>query len=145
MKISSIFRLVLCGLSLVAAASAWAQDKGPGRAGRAGIEGLVQQLDPSDSQREQFRAIFAESREARKAIFAKHGIEMGKGNRPDPEQMKAIQPEMAALRKETESKIQAILTEEQVAKLQELRARGNKGGKNGLKRKRKGEEEADSE
>lgn len=136
MNISKLFRFVLCGFTLIAAANLGAQDRGQARGGRGGIEGLVQQLDLSDTQKDQLKAVFAESREARQAILAKHGIEMGKGVRPDREQMREAQPEIAALRKETESKAKALLSEEQLSKLEELLAANDRGGRAGGNRKK---------
>lgn len=139
MKIAKLIRIILTGFTVFAAVNLWAQDKGPARGGRgAGMEALVNQLDLSDEQQDQIKALYAESRDSRQAILAAHGIEMGKGVRPDREKMKEAQPEIAALRKATDSKVEAILTKEQLAQLKELRA--NAGGQGEGKRRNQGGE-----
>lgn len=139
MKITNLFRIVISGLAVFAAANLWAQDGGPGRSGARGngTEALLQQLELSDEQAEEIEGIMSESRESRKAILAKHGVEMGKGVRPDRELMKAAQPEIAALRKETDAKVLAVLSDEQKAKFQELRGKGKQGQGQGQKKSKK--------
>lgn len=145
MKIAKLFRVVLTGLAVFAATNLWAQDGGQGRAGGRGngTEAILKQLDLSDEQSEQIKALMEESGEARKAILAKHGIVMAAGERPDREKMKEAQPEIAQLRKATDAKVVAVLSEDQLVKFNELRAQGRqKGGEQGGNNQKKGKKAA---
>lgn len=81
----------------------------------------MKELELSAEQEGQVKAIMAESRAAREAILAEHGIELGTGQRPDRELMREAMPELRESRRATEAKIAAVLSEEQLAKFKELR------------------------
>lgn len=120
MKTSKLFRIVLSGLALFAAVTLRAQDEGSDRKGD-GTDTILQQLDLSSQQQEQVRAIQKEGRAERQAILAKHGIVIGKGERPDREAMKAARPDLNAARVASMKKIAAVLDATQLAKFKELR------------------------
>ncbi len=152
MNISKLFRIVLCGLAFCAAVNLWAQDGGPGRQGGRGQgqgqgnEMMLKQLDLSDEQMEQVKAVLAESNDARKEILARHGIEIERGVRPDREAMQAARPDLTELRDSLTAKLSEILSEEQMAKYKELRG-GNRqrggGQRGGGQRKGKGAADAE--
>lgn len=144
MTISKIFRIALCGLAFCTALNLWAQDGGPGRQGGRGqgqgVEMILKQLELSDEQMEQVKAVLAESNDARKEILAKHGIEMERGVRPDREAMQAARPDLTELRESLSAKLSEILSEEQMAKYNELRGGNRQRG--GGERKGKGAADA---
>lgn len=128
MKIAKLIRVLVGGFVLSAAVLSWAEDEG--EQGDFDLEAVVQELDLSDEQLEKVRVIMEDSKEARRSILEEHGIEFGKGVRPDRREMRAAMPELRAARKATEERLAEVLDEEQMAKYKELRkAMGKKVGK----------------
>ena len=92
------------------------------------IQKVVDELGLTDDQKAQVVQIMEESQDARRKIFEDHGITFGSGERPSPEQMKEIRPELKALRESTHEKLKAILSDEQISKLEERPHRGQREG-----------------
>lgn len=142
MKIATLVRILLGSLALGVASFAWAQDGagglGPGRGD--GLEQALKELELSAEQEGQVKAIMAESRAAREAILAEHGIELGTGQRPDRELMREAMPELRESRQATEAKIAAVLSEEQLAKFKELRKEAVRKVGQKIKERRKDKE-----
>ncbi|EDY80736.1 hypothetical protein VDG1235_353 [Verrucomicrobiia bacterium DG1235] len=135
MKIAKCIRFVLGAVALCAAVSLGAQ--GEEAKAPTDLESVVEQLDLTDEQREQVKGILQETREARRAILEKHGIDLQKGARPDRHAMSEARPELQASRKESDAKLAEVLDAEQLAKFKELRRQIGKKGLKKLKEKRK--------
>ena len=92
-----------------------------------GHAALLEELDLSEEQKTQVEAILETQKEKGKELFSEHR-ETRETRREAGEQMKE-------LREETEGKLKEVLTDEQFARLQELReerrGRGKRGGGHG--------------
>ena len=89
---------------------------------------LLEELDLSEEQRTQVDAILKAQKEKRRELFSEHRETRRENGREGREQMQA-------LREETEGKLKEVLSDEQFARLQELREerrnRGKRGGGHG--------------
>ena len=85
---------------------------------------LLEELDLSEEQRTQIDAILKAQKEKRSELFSEHRETRRENGRQGREQMQA-------LREETEGKLKEVLTDEQFARLQELREERRNRGKRG--------------
>ena len=93
-----------------------------------GHAALLEELDLDEEQRTQVDAILKARKEKSRELFSEHRETRRENGRQGREQMQA-------LREETEGKLKEVLTDEQFARLQELREerrnRGKRGGGHG--------------
>ncbi len=89
---------------------------------------LFEELGLSDEQKTQVDAILKARKEKSRELFSEHRETRRENGRQGREQMQA-------LREETEGKLKEVLTDEQFARMQELREerrnRGKRGGEHG--------------
>jgi Spy/CpxP family protein refolding chaperone len=76
------------------------------------IEYITDELDLSDEQSKQVKAILKESHEKRRAVWE--------------EQRKIIKPKMQAIQEETRDKLATVLSEEQIKEYDEMKAEWKK-------------------
>ena len=112
--------------TLPAAADSETEDKETRR--DKGHATLLEELDLSEEQKTQVDAILKAQKEKSRELFSEHRQTRRENGRQGREQMQA-------LREETEGKLKEVLSDEQFARLQELREerrnRGKRGGEHG--------------
>lgn len=119
------------------------------------VEKMAKSLNLDEKQQEQLLTYYTEQEELRKANRPERG-EMKEGEKPSKpteEQMAARKAEMEAQRAAEDAKLKSILTDEQYAKLQEMRNKqpemgeggphfdGPKGDRNGKERHKRGQKQ----
>jgi protein CpxP len=132
---TGIAAVTLLGATLVFAAPHDGGGEGHGRGGKRGgfDQRLAQELGLSDAQKQQIRAIRTESREQNKAFFEQSHATMKElwdaKQANDTAKLDALKPaldaqraQMQQIRAAEEAKIASVLTAEQNAKWQQLKA-----------------------
>lgn len=114
-----LFVAVMLGVAIPATAQERVQRGGPPGDPAAHIDELIDELDLSADQASQVRPILEESMNQRRALF--EGARAGQG-RPDRSQMQALRPQMEAIREQTDARLAAVLTADQMAQFREIRA-----------------------
>ena len=113
--------LVVAMLGVAIPAMAQERVKGGGPPGdpAAHIDQLIDELDLSADQASQVRPILEEGMNRRRTLFESA---RGEDGRPDRSKMQALRPEMEAIRVQTHAQLAEVLTADQMARLEEMRA-----------------------
>lgn len=129
----NVFKILALAAGVVFSVSLSAQvDEMEGRFEERFAE-LSERLELQPDQVEPFRAALRETREERKEILAKHGVEAGAGKRENFKALRGASPELKKAKRASEKRMAEILNEEQLREYETLRREFAKEAKKRMK------------